>query len=78
MNDPKLAAALHGLPEADVERILNRPDRDRGDRGGDRPRNWSSDAKPQGRDNRAPDPNSPFAKLLALKEQMQNGRPDKK
>ncbi|WP_307437273.1 DEAD/DEAH box helicase [Labrys monachus] len=56
----------------------DRPDRDRGDRGGDRPRNWSSDAKPQGRDNRAPDPNSPFAKLLALKEQMQNGRPDKK
>ncbi|WP_413991755.1 helicase-related protein [Labrys okinawensis] len=63
-----------------------RPDRDRGprpdrqERGGDRgPRNWSSDAKPQGREsNRAPDPNSPFAKLLALKEQMQGGKPDKK
>lgn len=62
-----------------------RPDRDRGprsdrqDRGGDRPRNWSSDVKPQGREsNRAPDPNSPFAKLLALKEQMQGGKPDKK
>ncbi|CAM5772688.1 helicase [Labrys miyagiensis] len=61
-----------------------RPDRgprpDRQDRGGDRgPRNWSSDARPQGRDsNRAPDPNSPFAKLLALKEQMQGGKPDKK
>lgn len=25
MNDPKLAAALHGLPEADVERLLNGP-----------------------------------------------------
>ncbi len=61
-----------------------RPDRgprpDRQDRGGDRgPRNWSSDTKPQGREsNRAPDPNSPFAKLLALKEQMQSGKPDKK
>ncbi|WP_448954077.1 helicase-related protein [Labrys neptuniae] len=60
-----------------------RPDRgprpDRQDRGGDRsPRNWSSDAKPQGRDNnRAPDPNSPFAKLLALKEQLQGGKSDK-
>ena len=54
-----------------------RPDRpDRGDRG---PRNWSTEAKPQGRDNnQAPDPNSPFAKLLALKEQLQGGKPDKK
>ncbi|MGN8116572.1 helicase-related protein [Labrys sp. 22185] len=67
-----------GRPRGDA-----RPDRgprpDRQERGGDRPRNWSSDSKPQGgrESNRAPDPNSPFAKLLALKEQMQGGKPDK-
>jgi ATP-dependent RNA helicase SUPV3L1/SUV3 len=57
----------------------DRPDRgDRRERDNERaPRAWSSEQRPAGRDNRAPDPNSPFAKLLALKEQMQGQKPDK-
>ena len=57
----------------------DRPDRgDRRERDHDRgPRAWSSEQRPSGRDNHAPDPNSPFAKLLALKEQMQGQKPDK-
>jgi ATP-dependent RNA helicase SUPV3L1/SUV3 len=40
-------------------------------------RAWSSEPRPSGRDNRQPDPNSPFAKLLALKEQLQQHKPEK-
>ena len=46
-----------------------RPDRDRTDRGGPKPREWSS-AENRGN---APDPNSPFAKLAALKAQLEGG-----
>ena len=46
-----------------------RPDRDRNDRGGPKPREWSS-AENRGN---APDPNSPFAKLAALKAQLEGG-----
>jgi ATP-dependent RNA helicase SUPV3L1/SUV3 len=46
-----------------------RRDRDRDRRDDNRPsRTWSSDQQPRGKD---PDPNSPFAKLLALKEQLE-------
>jgi ATP-dependent RNA helicase SUPV3L1/SUV3 len=46
-----------------------RRDRDRDRREDNRPsRTWSSDQQPRGKD---PDPNSPFAKLLALKEQLE-------
>ena len=67
----------HQGPRPDGGARPERQDRDRDrDRGG--PRNWSSDPKPQAREsNRAPDPNSPFAKLLALKEQMQAAKSDK-
>jgi ATP-dependent RNA helicase SUPV3L1/SUV3 len=46
-----------------------RRDRDRDRRDDNRPsRTWTSDQQPRGKD---PDPNSPFAKLLALKEQLE-------
>jgi ATP-dependent RNA helicase SUPV3L1/SUV3 len=61
-----------------------RPDRNRDDRGprpdrnrDDRPRSWSTDEPSKGGKDKAPDPNSPFAKLLALKEQMQGGKSGK-
>jgi ATP-dependent RNA helicase SUPV3L1/SUV3 len=41
----------------------------------DRARAWSSEPRPSA--NREPDPDSPFAKLLALKEQLQGQKPDK-
>ncbi|MEA2979123.1 MAG: ATP-dependent helicase, partial [Alphaproteobacteria bacterium] len=48
-------------------------DRDRGGRDDNRPsRIWSSDQ--QSRGNKEPDPNSPFAKLLALKEQLEGNK----
>jgi ATP-dependent RNA helicase SUPV3L1/SUV3 len=44
-------------------------DRERDRRDDNRPsRSWSSDQRPRGKE---PDPNSPFAKLLALKEQLE-------
>lgn len=47
-----------------------RRDRDRDRRDDNRPsRTWSSSQEPRGKE---PDPNSPFAKLLALKEQLAN------
>ena len=52
-----------------------RHDRQDRDRGGARA--WSSEPSPGNRDTRQPDPNSPFAKLLALKEQMQGQKPEK-
>jgi ATP-dependent RNA helicase SUPV3L1/SUV3 len=46
-----------------------RRDRERDRRDDNRPsRSWSSDQRPRGKE---PDPNSPFAKLLALKEQLE-------
>lgn len=61
-----------------------RPDRGRDDRHqrpdrarDDRPRSWSTDEPARGGKDKAPDPNSPFAKLLALKEQMQGGKAGK-
>ena len=48
-----------------------RRDRDRDRRDDNRPdRIWASSQEPRG--NKEPDPNSPFAKLLALKEQLTN------
>jgi ATP-dependent RNA helicase SUPV3L1/SUV3 len=48
------------------------PRRDRDRRDENRPsRTWSSDQQPRGKE---PDPNSPFAKLLALKEQLQGNK----
>jgi ATP-dependent RNA helicase SUPV3L1/SUV3 len=47
----------------------DRPRRDRERRDDNRPsRTWSSSQEPRGKE---PDPNSPFAKLLALKEQLE-------
>ncbi|MDQ0475370.1 ATP-dependent RNA helicase SUPV3L1/SUV3 [Labrys wisconsinensis] len=66
-------------PETRNGKQGGRPDWNRDDRGPRRdrerdqdraPRNWSTEPRPS-RENRQPDPNSPFAKLLALKEQMQ-------
>jgi ATP-dependent RNA helicase SUPV3L1/SUV3 len=48
------------------------PRRDRDRRDENRPsRTWSSSQEPRGKE---PDPNSPFAKLLALKEQLQSNK----
>ncbi len=48
-------------------------DRDRNSRDDNRPsRIWSS--TPEQRSNKEPDPNSPFAKLLALKEQLEGNK----
>jgi ATP-dependent RNA helicase SUPV3L1/SUV3 len=51
-----------------------RGDRDRGRSGRDSgpDRIWGSSEEPRG--NKEPDPNSPFAKLLALKEQLQGNK----
>ena len=47
-------------------------DRDRDRRDDNRPsRTWSSSQQPRGKE---PDPNSPFAKLLALKEQLESNK----
>ena len=74
----------HGRPERRPERGDRPPRQDRGDRGprrerdhgrGDdnrQARSWSSDQPSRG--NKEPDPNSPFAKLLALKEQLQGNK----
>jgi ATP-dependent RNA helicase SUPV3L1/SUV3 len=69
-------------PERRPERGDRPPRQDRGDRGprrdrdrGDdnrQARSWSSDQP--SRSNKEPDPNSPFAKLLALKEQLQGNK----
>jgi ATP-dependent RNA helicase SUPV3L1/SUV3 len=73
-------------PERRPERGDRPPRQDRGDRGprrerdrdrgrGDdnrQARSWSSDQPSRG--NKEPDPNSPFAKLLALKEQLQGNK----
>ncbi len=69
-------------PERRPERGDRPPRQDRGDRGprrdrdrGDdnrQARSWSSDQSSRG--NKEPDPNSPFAKLLALKEQLQGNK----
>jgi ATP-dependent RNA helicase SUPV3L1/SUV3 len=61
-------------PQPNDERA-SRPGRDRRERLDRGPRAWSSEER--GRENRAPDPNSPFAKLLALKEQLQRQKPEK-
>jgi ATP-dependent RNA helicase SUPV3L1/SUV3 len=75
-----------GGPERRPERGDRPPRQDRGDRGprrerdrdrgrGDdnrQARSWSSDQPSRG--NKEPDPNSPFAKLLALKEQLQGNK----
>jgi ATP-dependent RNA helicase SUPV3L1/SUV3 len=75
-----------GRPERRPERGDRPPRQDRGDRGprrerdrdrgrGDdnrQARSWSSDQPSRG--NKEPDPNSPFAKLLALKEQLQGNK----
>jgi ATP-dependent RNA helicase SUPV3L1/SUV3 len=45
----------------------------RGDKGGPSHRQWATSAAPRERD-RPADPNSPFAKLAALKEQLTAGR----
>jgi len=51
------------------ERRDRPPRRDRDHRDDNRPsRTWSSSQEPRGKE---PDPNSPFAKLLALKEQLE-------
>ncbi len=50
-------------------------DRDRGRESGPSHRQYASSASPRDRD-RPADPNSPFAKLAALKEQMTAGRKD--
>ena len=58
-------------PERGPRRDKDR-DRDRADRGGGgQARVWSSD---QSRGSKEPDPNSPFAKLLALKQQLQGNK----
>jgi len=55
------------------ERPERGPRRDRDRRDDNRPsRSWSSDQPSRG--NKEPDPNSPFAKLLALKEQLQGNK----
>jgi ATP-dependent RNA helicase SUPV3L1/SUV3 len=76
-------------PERRPERGERSPRQDRGDRGDRGPRrerdrdrvrgddnrqarSWSSDQPSRG--NKEPDPNSPFAKLLALKEQLQGNK----
>jgi len=69
-----------GRPERRPERGDRPPrgprrdrDRDRGGRDDNRQaRTWSSDQPSRG--NKEPDPNSPFAKLLALKEQLQGNK----
>jgi ATP-dependent RNA helicase SUPV3L1/SUV3 len=76
-----------GRPERRPERGERPPRQDRGDRGDRGPRrerdrgrgddnrqarSWSSDQPSRG--NKEPDPNSPFAKLLALKEQLQGNK----
>jgi ATP-dependent RNA helicase SUPV3L1/SUV3 len=74
-----------GRPERRPERGDRPPRQDRGDRGDRGPRrdrdrgddnrqarSWSSDQPSRG--NKEPDPNSPFAKLLALKEQLQGNK----
>jgi ATP-dependent RNA helicase SUPV3L1/SUV3 len=74
----------HGRPERRPERGDRPPRQDRGDRGPRRDRDrgrgddnrpdriWGSSEVPRG--NKEPDPNSPFAKLLALKEQLQGNK----
>ena len=47
------------------------PRRDRGDDNNRTARIWSSSTAPRGKE---PDPNSPFAKLLALKEQLESNK----
>jgi ATP-dependent RNA helicase SUPV3L1/SUV3 len=55
------------------DRAERGPRRDRDRRDDNRPsRSWSSDQPSRG--NKEPDPNSPFAKLLALKEQLQGNK----
>jgi ATP-dependent RNA helicase SUPV3L1/SUV3 len=66
-----------GRPERnDREGGSGRPprrDRDRRDRDDNRPsRTWSSSEQKRG--GKEPDPNSPFAKLLALKEQLEGNK----
>ena len=78
-----------GRPERRPERGDRPPRQDRGDRSDRGPRrerdrdrgrgddnrqarSWSSDQPSRG--NKEPDPNSPFAKLLALKEQLQGNK----
>ena len=49
----------------------DRHDRHGGGSGGSALRQFASSEKPRGRD-KAPDPDSPFAKLAALKQQLEN------
>ncbi len=67
---PKFEGSRSGAPRGD------RPRHDRKDqRGGPEVRQFASSDKPRGRD-RAPDPDSPFAKLAALKAQLEGkGKP---
>ncbi len=63
------ATVLSGRIGPSVNGRPPRRDRDRDRRDDNRPsRTWSSSQQPRGKE---PDPNSPFAKLLALKEQLE-------
>ena len=57
-------------PRFDGPRPGGRPRHDRNDRGGAELRQFASTEKPRGRE-KQPDPDSPFAKLLALKAQLE-------
>ncbi|MDB5630803.1 MAG: helicase-like, partial [Tardiphaga sp.] len=68
-----------GKPQGDRDKFKGRGDRDgrRDDRGGGAAlRQYASSAPPQRERDRPADPNSPFAKLAALKEQLASGRKD--
>lgn len=65
--------ARHGKPGHEQRRDQHgsgRPDRSENTRSGPRPSTWSSSVERPSRD-RQPDPNSPFAKLLALKADLE-------
>ncbi|HEY8566694.1 MAG TPA: helicase-related protein [Beijerinckiaceae bacterium] len=66
--------AQGGRPERDPNRPPRGDRAPRPDRGQDRPREWSNQGagRRDERRERQPDPDSPFAKLLALKEQLQS------
>ena len=63
----------NGAPRPDRKRDFSQKDAHRGPRNGDGQAKgkWSSAEKPR---ERQPDPNSPFAKLLELKQRMEEGK----
>ncbi len=64
----------HGRNESRTERFGGRRERRDRDDGSRSPRTWTSDE----RRGKEPDPNSPFAKLLALKEQLETNAKERR